>query len=237
MQHKYDLDIVLPCYNPSSDFIEVLNSRFNELQNAYPEKRFRLIVSNDGSTHNFGEQEQENLRLAIPNCLINDNKENKGKGAAVRAGIALSDAQFTVYTDIDMPYSLASMCHVIDRTFAHTDIVIAVRNMSYYSKLLPLRRVMSHGSQLMNRVFLGIPYTDTQGGLKGLSARARQVMLKTKINDFLFDTEFIVLGAKNKDFRIENVETNLRDGIFMSKMSVSVLFRESMNFLKIVSRR
>jgi len=237
MQHFYDLDIVLPCYNPPPDFIEVLSGRFNELQNVYPEKRFRLIVSNDGSSRNFGEQEQEALRLAIPNCLINDNKINKGKGSAVRAGIALSDAHYTIYTDIDMPYSLESMCHVIDRTFADTDIVIAVRNMSYYSKLLPLRRIMSHGSQLMNRFFLGIPYTDTQGGLKGLSARARQVMLKTKINDFLFDTEFIVLGAKDKDFRIENVETNLRDGIFMSRMSISVLFRESMNFVKIASYR
>jgi len=237
MQHFYDLDIVLPCYNPPPDFVEVLSSRFNELQTAYPEKQFRLIVSNDGSARNFGQPEQDALRATIPNCLIVDNKVNKGKGAAVRAGIARSDAHYTLYTDIDMPYSLESMCHVIDRTFADTDIVIAVRNMSYYSKLLPLRRIMSHGSQLMNRVFLGIPYTDTQGGLKGLSARARQVMLRTKINDFLFDTEFIVLGAKHKDFRIENVETNLRDGIFMSRMSLSVLFRESMNFVKIASCR
>lgn len=237
MKQLYDLDIVLPCYNPSSNFIEILISRFNELQQVYPDKLFRLIMSNDGATRNFEEQEQQNLRLALPNCLINENKVNQGKGAAVRAGIALSDAHFTIYTDIDMPYSLESMCQVIDRTFAHTDIVIAVRNMSYYSKLMPLRRMMSHGSQFMNRLFLGIPYTDTQGGLKGMSARARQVMLNTKINDFLFDTEFIVLAAKNKDFRIENVETNLRDGIFMSKMSVSVLFRESMNFFKIACSR
>ena len=89
-----------------------------------------------------------------------------------------------------MPYTAESMCEVIDRVFAGTDVVIAVRNRSYHSRLSPMRKMMSYGSKLLNRIFLNIRHTDTQGGLKGLSPRARAVMLRTRISDFLFDTDF-----------------------------------------------
>ena len=78
-----------------------------------------------------------------------------------------------------MPYTAESMCEVIDRVFAGTDVVIAVRNRSYHSRLSPMRKMMSYGSKLLNRIFLNIRHTDTQGGLKGLSPRARAVMPMT----------------------------------------------------------
>ena len=65
-----------------------------------------------------------------------------------------------------MPYTAESMCEVIDRVFAGTDVVIAVRNRSYHSRLSPMRKMMSYGSKLLNRIFLNIRHTDTQGGLK-----------------------------------------------------------------------
>lgn len=89
---------------------------------------------------------------------------------------------------------------------------------------------------MLNRIFLNIRHTDTQGGLKGLSPRARAVMLRTRISDFLFDTEFVVLAARDKRLRIGEVETSLRDGIVMSKMSGRVLFRELRNFFRIAIR-
>lgn len=237
MQKHYDLDIVLPCYNPPSDFIENIAHQYINLEKKYPNKTFRLIVSNDGSSRNFGKREQESLLAILPNTLIINSPVNLGKGAAVRAGIAASNAAYTLYTDIDFPYSQESMCKVIDKTFDDNDVVIAVRNSSYYSKLSPLRKLMSHGSKLMNQVFLRIKHTDTQGGLKGLSPKARNIMLQTNIKDFLFDTEFVVMAARKEDTKIVNVETNLREEIVMSKMSISVLFRESLNFFKIAFKR
>ena len=135
-----------------------------------------------------------------------------------------------------MPYTAESMCEVIDRVFAGTDVVIAVRNRSYHSRLSPMRKMMSYGSKLLNRIFLNLRHPDTQGGLKGLSPRARAVMLRTRISDFLFDTEFVVLAARDKRLRIEEVETMLRDGIVMSAMSPRVLFRELRNFFRIAIR-
>ena len=233
----YDLDIVLPCYNPAEGFIGVLGDRFAALQAAYPDRRMRLIVSNDGSTRNFDPEVRAALTEAIPGTLLAGHEQNAGKGAAVRAGIAVSTAPYTIYTDIDMPYSAESMCKVIDRVFEGWDVVIAVRNKSYYSKLSPLRKLMSHGSQVMNRLFLGTRHTDTQGGLKGLSPAAREIMLRTRVNDFLFDTEFISLASRTKGITILDVETTLREDVVLSKMSMRVLFRELRNFFRIIFRR
>lgn len=229
------LDIVCPCYNPAPEFVPALARSYAELCARYPDRCLRLIVVNDGSPHGFGEEQHEALRQAVPDVEIVDIPHG-GKGAAIRAGIARCRAPYTIYTDIDMPYTAESMCEVIDRVFAGTDVVIAVRNRSYHSRLSFLRKVMSYGSKMLNRIFLNIRHTDTQGGLKGLSPRARAVMLRTSISDFLFDTEFVVLAARDKRLRIEEVETMLRDGIVMSPMSPRVLFRELRNFFRIAIR-
>lgn len=229
------LDVVCPCYNPAPDFIPQLSRSLEELRAMYPDLRLHLIVANDGSPRGFGEAEHAELLRTIADAEIVDIPHG-GKGAAIRAGIARSSAPYTIYTDIDMPYARESMRQVIDRVLAGCDVVIAVRNRSYHAKLSPMRKMMSYGSKLLNRLFLDIRYTDTQGGLKGLSPRAREVMLRTRIDDFLFDTEFVVLAARDPHLKIEEIETTLREGIVMSKMSGRVLVRELKNFFRIACR-
>ena len=234
MSHNDDLlDIVLPCYNPQEDFIDTLAPMVAELRASYPEKRIRLIVVNDGSVRNFSDKEKNLLLDTVPDTEIIDQIPNRGKGAAVRKGIAASQAEHTVYTDFDMPYSLETMREVIDKVCGGYDLVIAIRNKSYYSKLSPMRKLMSYGSKTLNRLFLRTKFTDTQGGLKGMSSRAKRIMLNTKIDDFLFDTEFVVKASRNKSVRITEVESTLRNDVILSKMSSKILFRELRNFFRI----
>lgn len=231
-----ELDIVLPCYNPAPDFVGRLAAAVAELEAVYPGMRIHLIVANDGSVRNFGEAERTALVTRLPGTEIVDLPQNTGKGAAVRAGIARSMAAHTIYTDIDMPYSVHTMREVIDRVCEGYDVVIAIRNRTYYSKLTPMRKMMSHGSKLLNTLFLRTKYTDTQGGLKGLSARAKRAMLDTRINDFLFDTEFVVRAVRS-GMRIVEVESTLREDVKLSKMPPKVLVRELRNFSRIAFRR
>ena len=163
------IDVVCPCYNPPKGFIDDLHSSMERLRAMYPRRRMRLIVVNDGSTRGFGPLERAGLLRSVPDTEIVDIP-HAGKGAAIRAGIAGSEAPFVIYTDIDMPYVPESMRQVIESVIAGYDVVIAVRNRSYRSRLSLLRKAMSYGSKALNRIFLNIPYTDTQGGLKGLSS-------------------------------------------------------------------
>lgn len=116
-QSAGDIDIVCPCYNPPENFIDDLHRMVGILRAMYPKQRLRLIVANDGSTRGFGHEEQARLLSAVADTEIAD-MPHRGKGAAIRAGIARSTAPAAIYTDIDMPYTAESMCSVIDSVIA-----------------------------------------------------------------------------------------------------------------------
>lgn len=82
------LDIVCPCYNPAPGFVPALARSYAELCARYSDKRLHLIVVNDGSPHGFGEEQHGALRQAVPDVEIVDIPHG-GKGAAIRAGIAV----------------------------------------------------------------------------------------------------------------------------------------------------
>jgi len=225
------VDIVCPCYNPHPGFIEKLSESMLQIRALNPKLDIRLIVSDDGSLQGIDSVTKKKLLEKIPGSLIVENP-HLGKGSAVRAGIARSDAHFTVYTDIDMPYSAHSINKIIEILLSGYDLAIATRTREYYKHLSLFRKLLSFGSKTMNRIFLGIEHCDTQGGLKGLSAKARKSMLRTKINGFLFDTEFVKY-ATNDGLLIMEVESQLNEDVRMSSMGLKVMLKELNNFIRI----
>ena len=89
----------------------------------------------------------------------------------------------------------------------------------------------------MNRFLLNLPekYLDTQAGLKGFNSKGKEMFLKTKVDTFVFDTEFIMLSFKNK-LNIKTIPLTLRPGLTFSRMGFSVMFRELIQFLGILMR-
>lgn len=229
-----DIDLVLPCYNPDTEWVERVAERFKALQNSCPGHKFHLIVSNDGSSQNFDSKYTNRLLSLLPETIIVDNKQNKGKGAAVRAGVALSTSPLVVYTDYDFPYKNDCMCKIITALEDGCDIVLATRNSSYHKELTPLRRLLSWTSKNMNWLILGMKYPDAQGGLKGFNAKGREIFLSTKIERFLFDTEFIYKASQRPEIKIGQISAYLREGVHLPGMSSKTMRREALNFAKIV---
>lgn len=230
------IDIVIPCYNPHYNWVDVVCLKYNELQIAFPSKKINMIVVNDGSKHNFTPEYINKLKASIPTCKIVEYSPNMGKGYAIREGIRASNANFVIYTDTDFPYTFESMCRVIEKLSDGYDIVIATRNKTYYDALSFSRKMMSWGSRMLNHVVMNLKYSDTQGGLKGINRKGCDLMLTTKINRFLFDTEFIVLASRARDISITEISANLRDGIILPNMGIKVARKEFVNFLRIMLR-
>ncbi|MEG1934780.1 MAG: glycosyltransferase 87 family protein, partial [Rikenellaceae bacterium] len=228
------IDIILPCYNPHSNWVDVVCMKHNELQLAFPTKKINMIVVNDGSKYNFTPEYTDKLKSTIPTCKIVEYFPNMGKGHAIREGVKASCANIVIYTDTDFPYTLESMHKVIDKLNDGYDIVIATRNKTYYNALSISRKMMSWGTRLLNQVIMNLKYSDTQGGLKGMSRKGCDLMLTTKVNRFLFDTEFVVMASRRRDISITEISANLRDGIILPNMSFKVVRREFMNFLRIM---
>lgn len=229
-----DIDLILPCYNPDEKWVERVDESFKLLQHSCPSHHFRLIVSNDGSKRNFTPQFTDRLIELVPETIIVDNQENRGKGAAVRAAVTISTAPLVLYTDYDFPYLNECMCKVVVKLEEGCDIVIAARNQSYHRELTTFRKLLSWTSRNMNWLILGMKYPDAQGGLKGFNERGKKIFLDTKVERFLFDTEFIYKASKNPDIKIGQIKAFLREGVHLPSMGSKTMRREALNFFKIV---
>ncbi|MBK7037383.1 MAG: hypothetical protein IPH42_13850 [Bacteroidetes bacterium] len=75
--------------------------------------------------------------------------------------------------------------------------------------------------------------SDTQCGLKGFNKKGKDIFLKTTINRYLFDLEFIFLVSRQKEVSMVPVEIELKENIQFSSMRTGILLSEGFNFLKI----
>ncbi|MDZ4748994.1 MAG: glycosyltransferase family 2 protein [Saprospiraceae bacterium] len=227
------LDIILPAYNPLPGWEEIVIGRFQSLVKALPDVKIRLFIVNDGSLRLDESQSEGLFKEVIPDLQWVSYKVNRGKGYALRQGVAKSTADFIVYTDIDWPYTEESMIGVIRSLIASADAVIGKRNEDYYTYLPPARRRISRLLRNFNAKLLRLRVDDTQAGLKGFRKHIKEIFLSTTIDRYLFDLEFIYLISAKQEINVIGYPIALRPGITFSKMNRKILFQEARNFLKI----
>ena len=227
------LDIVLPCYNPQEGWTLSISQSFEKISSALPETTSRLIIVNDGCAKNIT-ADVRTLQEKFPNLIFESYPDNKGKGFAVRTGVARATADVVIYTDIDFPYEENGFLTIYAALQKNScDIALAIRDENYYDNVPAARRFISKLLKSIVRLTLRTPTADTQAGLKGFNKKGREVFLKTTINRYLFDLEFIWLAARQKDLRISCIPVKIKAGVIFRKMHFSILLTEAWNFLKI----
>ncbi len=230
---SHSIDLIFPCYNPHQYWADELLTQFRNLEGLFPTIQFNAIVVNDGSTVGFSEEETVVLTDNIRNIRIINYNQNRGKGFAVRTGVKASSAPLILYTDCDFPYDLESISKVVNELITGADIVVATRDKHYYQQLSFIRKCYSIFSKSLNKVILRMDFPDTQGGLKGFNRKGKEIFLQTRIDQFLFDTEFIYKASRSGGLKIVSVEAKAREEIFLSLLSAGSLIRELKNFIKI----
>jgi glycosyltransferase involved in cell wall biosynthesis len=232
-----DLDIVLPCYNPQKGWVEQIITAYASLSKQLGDIHIGLYIVNDGSTNQNVDADIALIKQQIPGLVYIPYKPNQGKGNGLRTGVAQTTAPLVIYTDIDFPYQEGSILAVYNQLLIKGgDVVIGVRPMSYYEKVPPARRVISKVLRFFIKLFIRIPTTDTQAGIKGFNERGKAVFLQTTIKRYLFDMEFIYLSERQK-LKIYCQPVHLREGVIFSHMNWRVLAIEGFNFLRILFLR
>jgi glycosyltransferase involved in cell wall biosynthesis len=229
------ISLILPVYNPADGWADVVLGKSSELRALYPDIKFETIVVNDGSVNSNFADGKSKLRDDTVNLI--EYSPNKGKGEALRSGVVASSGDLVIYTDIDFPYTIDSMSDVI-RSLRDDgqNVVIGIKDRSYYDHVPPLRRVISRAFRFFVRRLLHIPTDDTQCGLKGFDQKGKELFLRTTINRYLFDLEFIFLAAHDKTIKLKTQEIKLRQDVKFRKMNLAIIGREAWNFLKILIR-
>ena len=238
MQAQKTVDIVVPCFNPRKGWTELLIDGVLKLKTTLPEDALQsIIVVNDGSSSGISDLDVEKLITAIPEAKLIEYKRNRGKGYAVRTGVISSEADIQIYTDVDFPYLEKSMAEFYQiLSDGKADVVIASRGDSYYNSLSGFRRILSKSLRWLNGLLFGLKIKDTQGGLKGFNNSGRNIFLKTTINRYLFDLEFVQKLSKT-DLKIQAVNVDLKPDIVLPSPSPMILLKEIHNFIRLLIRR
>jgi len=236
--YNNEIDIILPCYNPPANWQEIIHENMRIVNKSFPDKVFHLIVVNDGSKIHMDDTEIEKFKSVMPRAQLISYPENKGKGYAIRKGMGCACSSMAIYSDWDFRYDVESLRAVIRKLEEGYDVVAATRTNSYFKHFNSntLHSYMSIFSGMLNWIVLGIRFSNVQGGIKGMNRKGKELFLKTRINQYLFDTEFIYMASRERDLYLCEVKANLREGASLSIMGIKVIVREITNFFMIATK-
>lgn len=120
------VSVIIPVYNESS---YIRRSLENVYQEALPNWRKEIIIVNDGSTDDTLAI-LKSLTKEYPQVQIISLKENKGKGAAVKAGLRSATGDIVIIQDADLeydPHDYHEILNVYEKE--KTDAVYGSRNL------------------------------------------------------------------------------------------------------------
>ncbi len=139
--------------------------------------------------------------------------EQPGRGRALRAIWAASDADVLAYMDVDLSTDLNALLPLVAPLLSgHSDIAIGTR-LARGSRVIrgPRREVISRSYNLLLRASLGAEFTDAQCGFKAIRRdQARALLPLTEDTGWFFDTELLVL-AERAGLRIHEVPVDWID--------------------------
>lgn len=151
-----------------------------------------IVVVDDGSHDGTAERAE----VAGADLVVRQ-PVNRGKGAAVRAGMLAAAGRTLVFTDADLAYAPDQIHGLLHRIEDGWDVVVGSRRHTETTTLVRARRVRELGGRLINvltrAVLLG-DYRDTQCGLKAFrSDVATLIFSHSHIDGFAFDVEVFLL--------------------------------------------
>jgi dolichyl-phosphate beta-glucosyltransferase len=196
--------LVFPTYNPGPavDRTWAAAATFVREQPTPWEVLFVCDGCTDGTPHRL-----EKLRAATPGFRprVLSYSPNRGKGHAVRTGLLAARGSVRVFADVDLAYRFDDIARVAEavRTGAqvavgsrdHPDSLVQVpaRHLGYVYR----RRMQSVAFRAIARTLLPVGTTDTQAGLKGMTAAVAERVLPNLTRDgFGFDCEFLAACAR-----------------------------------------
>jgi dolichyl-phosphate beta-glucosyltransferase len=210
---KYsEISIVIPCYK-EAEVIETNILTINEYLCGLFE-RHEIIIVTDGSPDGTADVVDSLLknRSDIPLTHVRF-ADNRGKGAAVKAGILASRFETVLFMDADLTIPIEELGEFMS-ALGQSDIVIASRLApgAKFEEPVPWYRVlMARGFHLLQILILGnFEFSDTQCGFKLFRRNvALDIFRRITIRRFAFDAELLFL-AKHLDYRVAILPVTVR---------------------------
>lgn len=205
------MSVVIPAFNEPRR----LGASLEAILSTLPAPGFAVetIVVDDGSTD--ATAAVAGARLADGNGRVVALERNRGKGYAVRRGVAEAAGRWVLLTDADLScpiHEYATLAHAA-RT-RRLDVVIGSRALPGSRVVLaqhPVRRQMGQTFNRILRPLTGLPIPDTQCGFKLLHReRTRSLVERLVVDGFAYDVELLA-ACLHSGLRVVDVPVEWRN--------------------------
>ena len=186
------LSVVVPAVGEEARIAATVHRLRAELVELRETGGLEIVVVDDGST---------DATAAVARAAGADQvvtfPENRGKGAAVRAGMNVAHGRTLAFTDADLAYPPSELMSLVLAVEDGWDVVVGSRKHTDTTTLVRAGRLREVGGRVINlfthAVLLG-QYRDTQCGIKAFrSDVARLLFSKARVDGFAFDVELFHL--------------------------------------------
>jgi dolichyl-phosphate beta-glucosyltransferase len=205
-----DISLILPAYNEArvipvtvGEAVQYLVSRGLS---------YEIIVAADGSD---GTREiVRKMARENPALQAIGSDARRGKGLAIREGVALATGNIIGYADADNKVPIEEYDKFRPVLATGAEVAIGTRRGgATIERAQPLyRRIGSLGFLWFMQTFVGLPgINDTQCGFKFFQRdAAKEIFRRQKVDAYMFDVEILAI-ARRLGYRIQQVPVRWRD--------------------------
>ena len=198
MQQRNEfISVIIPVYNESARILPSLRRLDEYLRGHF--RGFELIVVNDGSSDKT-EDLVVRAKKEIPSIKYSGYKENRGKGYAIRQGVALSTGNLILVSDADLSTPIEELEKLLVPYDNGYHVVIGSRGLEASSIVVRQpwwREFMGKAFNRIVRVLLLEGFKDTQCGFKLFHGNiGRELFRDAAIDRFAYDVEVLYLAMK-----------------------------------------
>jgi glycosyltransferase involved in cell wall biosynthesis len=197
---KGRISIIMPAYNEANRILKSMAIMREQFEGIAAD--FEIIVVDDGST-----DDTKRMAEAVfdERVRVVSYQRNKGKGYALKEGFNFVTGEFSFLIDSDLEIQAKDLDNYLSR-LRMADIVIgSKRHPDSVVRTPVLRKFLSLGFNVLERLLTGIKATDTQAGLKAArSAALYKVLPLLSVKRYAFDAELLTV-ASLLDFRTQEL--------------------------------
>jgi dolichyl-phosphate beta-glucosyltransferase len=197
------LSIVVPVYNEERRLPPSLERLETDADRAAAAAKLELkevIVVDDGSSDRTAAILGAFEGLPGRFRFLRFERDNRGKGAAVRAGMLAVDADVALMTDVDLSTPLDDLALLAGALAEGADIAIGSRGLRDSQVLVHQprhRELMGKTFNVLVRALTRLPWRDTQCGFKLFRVGTTQRLFELQTADgFAFDVELLVIARR-----------------------------------------
>ena len=204
------LEIVVPVYNEEAALALSVRRLHRFLTAEFP-FAWRIVIADNASTDSTPAVARD-LAAVLPGVRAM-RLERKGRGRALRAAWAPSEARVVCYMDVDLSTDLRALLPLVAPLLSgHSDIAIGTR-LARSARVVrgPKRELISRSYNRLLRMTLRARFSDAQCGFKAVRSDLLPSLLpEVKDESWFFDTELLV-RAQRRGLRIHEVPVDWID--------------------------